>query len=401
VVGLVLLLLAAPETVETPHYRLVSEGPRAEAEEFGRLLEAAYPAFAAYFKAAPKLKKGERLAVRFFETREAWAAALREAGATVPDGAGGMYWEPDRTAYVYRQPTRLFTRAVLLHEATHQFHFLARTRNRSPSAYWYREGVAECLGWHHWDGETLALGVLPTVALEDYPAQALRELRDPALDLEAVVEGRAEGSRPVAWAIYRHLATGNKGKPLGGFERLAGRLDGGAKATGFWKSFGQPAAYKKALVTWLEAEQQPFVPVFNEWEGLGADRVRGFAKVVSLCRLQRAAARFAATIEAPAAGAWQAGGILHFAGPEDYAIFLVNASGGLRVQRRTEGRWEMLEGGAGPGAAATHEFEVTARGKSVTLSLGGREYGPWEVTAPAFGLALDGSEVVFSGLRWE
>jgi hypothetical protein len=61
VVALLLSLLAVPETVETEHYVLVSQGPREEAEEFGRVLEAAYARFAVYFKAVPKLGKGERL----------------------------------------------------------------------------------------------------------------------------------------------------------------------------------------------------------------------------------------------------------------------------------------------------------------------------------------------------
>lgn len=172
--SLLLCLVAAPEIVETEHYRFVSEGPRAEAEELGRVLEAAYAGFAAYFEAKPKLGKGERLSVKFFETRDAWAAALRAAGATPPDGAGGYYWTEDRTAYLYRQPTRYFTRSLLLHEATHQFQFLACTRNREPLAYWYKEGVAEHLGWNAWDGRELAIGVLPLVSLENYPARRSR-----------------------------------------------------------------------------------------------------------------------------------------------------------------------------------------------------------------------------------
>jgi hypothetical protein len=407
--ALIFLLLAgaaAGETVESGHYRLESEGSRAEAEEFARVLETAYRELSAYFEAEPKLREGEKLLVRFFETREAWAGALRAVGAGAPAGAGGMYWEANRTAYLYRQPTRLFTRALLIHEATHQFHFLARTRNRSPAAEWYKEGLAECLGWHHWDGRELALGVLPVISLEDYPAQALRELGDPRLDLAAIVEGRAAGSRPVCWAIYRHLSTGDGGKPLRGFEKLAAKLDGGAKpSSGFWRTFGQPAAYRKRLVAWLEAEQQPFVPVFNEWEGLGPDRIRGFAPVVSACRLRARATRLQATLEVPRGdAAWRGGGLLHHAGPEDYTIFLVDRAGILRVDRRNAGRWETLHEGAGPGPSedGNYRFEILVEGRSVRVVFGGMAtHGPWDVAAPALGLALDGCDLVFSGLAWK
>jgi hypothetical protein len=403
VVALLLLLLAAPETVETEHYRLVSEGPRAEAEEFGRVLEAAYGGFAAYFKATPRLPKGEKLEVRFFETREAWERALQGIGAVPAAGAGGFYAEGTRTAYLYRQPTRLFTRALLLHETTHQFHFLARTRNVSPLAYWYKEGVAECLGWNDWDGTELTLGVLPQVALENYPAKALEEIRAPGFDVEAVVEGKVDGSRPVAWAIYRYLSTGNAGKPLKGFERLAERLDGGAKPSAlFWRTFGQPAAYRKALLLWLEQEQQPFVPVFNEWEPVGPNRIHGFAGVVTCCRLQRKATTFHATIEPPKPP-WRAGGLLHYESNDDYALFLVDQGGYLRVMRRKGGTWQMLEEGEGPKPKGDGplSFDVTADNDGLRISFDGKDFGPYPLPSPAFGLALESSDVTFRDVAWK
>jgi len=405
VVALLLALLAAPESVETEHYRLVSEGPRAEAEEFARVLEAAWGGLAAYFEGAPKLRKGERLEVRFFETRDAWAADVSAAGATPPEGAGGYYWETDRIARLYRQPTRLFTRALLLHEATHQFHFLARTRNRAPVAYWYKEGVAECLGWNAWDGERLTLGVLPLVALENYPAQALAELSG-GLDVEAIIEGRAEPSRPVAWAIYRHLSAGNAGKPLKGFDRIAEKLDAGAKpSAAFWKTFGRPPAYRKALLHWIEKEQQPFVPVFNEWEPVGPDRVRGFAGGVTLCRLQAKATTLRAAIEPPRGDgvAWRAGGLLHFEGPDDYTVFLFDQGGRLRVSRRNAGAWQVLEEGAGavPGEDGKVRFELAMGEGGVRLVLGDVTRGPWEPGKPALGLALDACDLVFGDLSWK
>jgi len=408
--ALVLALLAAAagaaDPVETDHYRLVSDGPQAEAEEFARVLEAAWPQFAAYFKAKPKIPAKEKLEVRFFETREPWAKALTAAGATAPEGVGGMYWEGDKVVYLYRQPLRLTTRTLLLHEATHQFHFLARTRNKSPVAYWYREGVAECLSWHDWDGRALELGVLPAIALEDYPGKALKELQDESLDLQAIIEAKTEGSRPVAWAIYRHISTGSGGKPLKGFDKFSGKMNGGVQPSPlFWRTFGQPAAYRKELVAWLEKEQQPFVPLFNEWEPLGPGRIHGFAGVVSACRLQAPATQFEATIEVPKEKTrWRAGGLVHYASPDDYAIFLVDWAGYLRITRRIEGRWQILEQGEGPGPSedGNYHFQMFQKGGKVFVMFkGGASYGPWDLPNPAFGLAIENCDLAFRDVTWK
>jgi len=158
--AILLLLLAAPAAaapepirVETEHYALLAETDRAEAEELGRVLEAAWPQLEAFFGAAPDLDGDERLPVRFFATKESFAAGLRADGIA-PPASGGYYHPPNRTAWLWRQPTIYNTRCLLLHEVTHQFHFLARTGNRSLPQNWYVEGLAEHLGRHEWDGET-------------------------------------------------------------------------------------------------------------------------------------------------------------------------------------------------------------------------------------------------------
>jgi hypothetical protein len=242
------------------------------------------------------------------------------------------------------------------------------------------------------------------VALENYPAHALAELKG-GVDVEAVIEGKTTSSRPVAWAIYRYLATGNGGKPLKGFEKLGDKLDGGAKPSSFfWKSFGQPPAFRKGLVAWLEAEQQPFVPVFNQWEATGRDRMRGFAGTVSVCRLQRNATRFQATIVPPKEGAWKGGGLLHYVGPEDYTVFLVDQAGRFRVTRRRAGNWDIVEEGEGPERSAdgSVRFELAPVEGGVRLKFaGGGEHGPWALGDPALGLALDNCDLAFTGISWK
>src|SRR3954468_21066990 len=47
-------------TIGTGHYELYAEAAQADAVEMGRMLEAAYSAYEAYFKAIPPLGAGER-----------------------------------------------------------------------------------------------------------------------------------------------------------------------------------------------------------------------------------------------------------------------------------------------------------------------------------------------------
>src|SRR5690606_4627791 len=110
--------------------------------------------------------------------------------------AGGYYWPTNKTAYLFKQPTVYFTRMLFLHEVMHQFHHLARTKNKNPKAGWYTEGVAEYISRHFWDGEDLTLGILPIATLEDYAAKALERFEDEGFDLAAMIDGSAGSSRP-------------------------------------------------------------------------------------------------------------------------------------------------------------------------------------------------------------
>jgi len=402
---LLALVARAGEVVETEHYRLDWEGERAAAEEMARLLEAAWKPYAAYFKAKPKLGKDERLKVRFFADREGWAQAITADGATPPDGAGGYYGPGSETAYLFRQPTTYYTRVLMLHEAAHQFHYLAKTGNKSPVAEWYTEGVAEYLSWHHWDGAELDLGVLPAVSLKHYSGVALRELRTEGFDLEAVVEGKTSPSRAIAWALVRHLATGREGKPHPKYETFRRKMDGGVSpAPLFWKMFGRPPAFGEELDKWLAKEQQPWVQVFNEWLPLGPNRLRGFAPVVSVVRVAEPVEFLKGTLEVPKERTmWLGGPMLHFTDENDFSVAMINRTGQMRVARRQGARWQIMEQGEGPPPSAdgNYRFEVFRKGDKVYLMFeGGLSYGPYELPGHMMGLGVEKCDLVFRDLEW-
>ncbi|MHC4548267.1 MAG: hypothetical protein ACYTEZ_05765 [Planctomycetota bacterium] len=408
---LVLLLLVLPAAAEehvirTEHYELRLDGERAQAEDYSRLLEAAWKQFQRYFKAKPKLKKSERLVIRHFPDEARWTAALQADGAAVPHGAGGYYWPQNRTVYVFRQPTRYYSRVLLLHEAAHQFHYLAKTRNRSPDAAWYTEGVAEYLSWHHWDGRTLELAVLPNVSLKDYAAVALTEARAAGFDLAPRVEGKAQTSRALSWALVRWLATGQAGKPLKRFEQFRRKLDGGVRPGPiFRKTIGPPAAVQSKFLAWLEQEQQPFGYVFNEWYGLGPGRLRGFfAQGTTVCRLKAPVTFFQATMEVPTdRPGWRGGVLLHYLDNTDYSVALLDWGGYVHIKRFVGQRFQTLERGEVTAIVKgnRYAFQLFRRKDRVTMMIGDVGFGPWELPGTTFGLAVERSDLSFRDVGWK
>ncbi len=413
-VVLPLLLLAPPAgagpepapaaPVLTAHYELVTAAPPDQAREWGRVLEAAWPLFEAHFGRAPDLRPGERLKVVVARDATDWAAAIRQGGGIPPGGASGAggYYDPvSRGAYLYPQPTVWYTRALLLHEAAHQFHFLAATSNRSPPAGWYVEGLAEHLSHHTWDGSTLRLGVVPLLSLEDRPARALEALGAPGFRLDPIVSGAA-APRPESLHLVRYLLQGEGGRHAARFRSLAGKLDrGGSSAALFARAFGPEAPFLEAWSGWLRTVQQPWVGVHLEWEARGERVLRGRSAVVGTCRV-RGPARRVQTLWSPPAGPWRAGALLQHAGVDDFTVGLVDGAT-VRVHRRRAGRWEALPASLPPAPAPGEPWRLTAerRGTQVALTVNGVRVGAYDLPGDALGLAVDGCEIDFRELSWE
>lgn len=393
-----------PATLRTEHYELGTEGPAAEREEWGRLLEAAWPQYEAWFGEAPRRREGERLRVVVTETPEAWSEAIRRAGGTPPAASGGVggYYDPvSRGAYLYRQPSTWYTRTLLLHEAAHQFHYLAATGNRAPTAGWYVEGLAEHLSHHTWDGTVLRLGVVPLLSLEDRPAKALEAMAAPAFRLDALVRGDAS-PRPESMHLVRFLATGAEGRYARRFRTLAQKLDQGGSASAlFARTFGPEPALLEALRAWLPSAQQPWSPLHVEWDPRGERALRGASAVVSGCRVRGPARRVDATWQPPP-GAWRAGALLHVTDLSDWTVGLVDG-GSVRVHRFTRGAWTALPASLPPAPAAGEPWRLVAtrEGTRVALRVNGASVGAWDLPGDALGLALDACTIDFTDLAWQ
>ena len=237
----------------------------------GRLLEAAYGAFGAWFQATPPLAAGERLQVKYYADQTSWAAGLAANGVAAPSEAGGYYAPSTKTAYLFQQGNPYYSHVLLVHEATHQYHFLSRTKGQA-LPFWYAEGHAEYLSRHDWDDRCIRLGVIPMLSWEDMSAQALAEAKPPAVDVAALVAGTAPPDRPAAWAIFRYLDTGTQHDAFKLF-RDAFDADLTDPAHSFAALVGAPAALSAPLDAWIAGAQEPMKPIFTEWIHVGPGAV--------------------------------------------------------------------------------------------------------------------------------
>lgn len=415
---------AIPRSAESEHYRIEVHGSvdaqpalsppprgderwfsrRSDADEALAVLEAAWPQYVQFFGTQPKLAAGERLRVSLHQTSETMLAAIRAGGGTPPPpGPGGYYCPVSRTAFLFRQPTRWYTRALLIHEVAHQFHWLAgetRKNHKGPPPSWWAEGVVEHLAHHTWDGTTLRLAVVPPVSLEDYPARALAASTRAGFAWEELPT--LSEDRPLQMHLVRWLATSADGQPTSGFRFLRERLDRGEEADSkaILKAAGlKSEALRATLAKWLPSVQQPYVSLFNEWDSLGPGHLRGTAGVVAACRTREDVASHAARLRVLHGGRWRAGLLVHFTSSSDHTIAVIDSGRELRLDR-WNGGWTVLGVHAlrgAPDAEGWWDISATraaATGR-VSITVGAETFGSYELPAGPMGLAIDASDVEF------
>ncbi|MBI2898878.1 MAG: DUF1570 domain-containing protein [Planctomycetes bacterium] len=375
------LMLLLQEETKTPHYDLRVE--KIDAADAGRMLEELHAQLTKHFGSAP----AERLKVEVYGTRDGWSAALRRDKQPIPEGAGGYYSPGTKKAYLYVQPTEYFTRQLLLHEATHQFHYLAATGNRDPAAPWYTEGLAEYFGMHNWDGRTLRTGVVPAVTLEDYPEKAAQNLGRIGWNLGGMIEGKLPADRPEAWALIHYLIH-NHPKP---FAALSKSLDCGAKGRDAWKSVFGNADVAEPLRAWLEKNAQPWRIVWIGWQERG-DVIEGAAGTNGAAVLKRSGPSLKAELELRS-GELKAGLIFGYRSPDDFAIAQFVGSARVRIVRRSGGGWRILAEKEVPPRERPELHLAHADGR-VRVTANGEEIGEFEATGD-FGLNVDACRVAF------
>lgn len=411
ILALLLLALAALHSgaqdkprllsTQTGHYLFMSDCEQANHDEFAKVVEAAWAPMKEFFAAEPKLKKDERLKVYFFEKEADWAAQIEKDGTPAPRGAGGYYWPPTRTAYLWRQPTLYNTRQLLLHEIIHQFHFLAKCNNTGPKDAWYTEGIAEYLSRHFWDGEKVTLGALPLLTLENYSERALLYFEDKKYDFTGLIHSTRASDRPEQWALVRFFITAEKGAWLKKWQQISKRLDAGESSKNCFRAImGDPRTVAAAVLKWLQGEQEPFKPVFNEWEGIAPGVFKGWSSVTTLCHARKDAAEIAATLQVPE-GNFIGGLLLHFSSTDDYTCAHVKTGGNVTVNRRKDGAWQVLGTGMVMSAEPPKQHRLTARRgeRGVTFNVDGTDFGPFDLPGKKLGLCLENCTLKFTDVE--
>lgn len=393
-----------PTALESAHYRLVTDAPGETAREYLRMLEAAWPQLETFFGRAPKLRKDERLTICFSLTQEGWHQRLRADKVDIPLGAGGYYWPGNRTVYLWKQPTIYNTRQLLLHEAMHQFHYLACCNNVGPKDVWYIEGVVEHLSRHYWDGEKLTLGVVPLCSLENYPKLALELFEREDFSLPDMIDDKRASTRPEQWALVRYLLLAEEGKLKPRWDKLRPRLDGGQQGKNVFRQvIGEPKTLQPAIKAWLRTQQEPLVPIWNEWWGLGADAVTGTATVTSACRAREDAVSFAATLNMPKDGQWKGGLLIGFEDTSTYCVALFDNAGGYSVNLRKDDKWQVLK----RGQAAPAKVEGKLALKAERVEGGIRvvrdevEIGVFDLAGKKLGVCLENCTLSFTEMTWK
>ncbi len=369
---------------ETEHYDLHVEW--LDAPQVGRILEQFYAQATAFFGKAPK----KRLRVEVYATRERWVAALRADGQTVPTDSGGLYSPETRKAYLYLQPSEYSTRHLLLHEAAHQFHYLASTGNRSPADPWYTEGLAEYFAMHSWDGKTLKTGVVPAITLEDRPEAALRNFEAAGKNLAGLVTGTLAADRPEAWALVRWLVLSQPER----FRELRRALDLGQKSKQAWsRVFGavtphQVQQFRESLVK----EQQPWKVVWIHWEPRG-DQLEGRSETNALAVLKSPASRL--EVEITCTSETVAGVVFGFQSKDEFLLFQLIGKNRVRVMKRSRGKWEQVLYRDKPaGGSADVLLVIRDSGGSNRLLANGVEIATFEQVGD-LGLNVDAGRALF------
>jgi hypothetical protein len=369
-------------TARTEHYDVVCEG--FDAELAGMILEELHSQLTKHFGKAP----AGRLTVGVFADRAAFQNALR-ADRQFPVEAGGYYAPSNHKVYLFRQPSDYFTRQLLLHEATHQFHWLVASGNKAPSGAWYDEGLSEYFGMHNWDGRGLQTGVVPAITLEDYPAAALKALDAQKDGLAGIVAGTNGVPRPVAWAMTHFLISNYPEK----FADLAGRLDRQADAAASWKEvFGDGAELSAKFRAWIVSHAQPWRIVWVSWQERG-DALEGKSQTNALAVLKETPAALSVELE-PVKGAFKAGLVFGFQSAEDFYVCQLSADRSVRILRYQAGKWQRIKSAFKPAAKGRDVLTATLAGNQVTLSANGVAIATLEAPGQ-LGLNCDNCEVLF------
>ncbi len=346
--------------VRSDHYDLWvgNSWSEEEAETFGLLLESAWPAYESYFGAPAIHPDGGQLEVFFFDTQSEWGNAITADGLGVPWGAGGLYHPSTSRAYLWRQPEIYTNRMLLLHEVGHQFHGLST--GTQAGLGWFVEGVVMYLERHDWYQGCLRLGVVPTGTLEDFHGTALADW-EAGLDLEDLVSGEANTSRPDAMAFWAYLEE----EHTDAFREYRDTVDSGTddEFGAFQASLGAPDGHGPDFEDWLRSHQEPIDVLYSGWRHVDHNHIEGDTEgtgSITSAVVKEPGTRFEALFE-PDSASYSAGVVLGFEDWSNWSAVAVDQDGGITtvVLSSSGGQWGSLEAVEAPDGGTVIAFDIS------------------------------------------
>lgn len=380
--------------VETAHYRLTVRGgavDKAEAKVLGALSEAGWDAWGTYFGDLPA--PTDKYEAILTADRAGFNAAILADGDTPPADAGGYFSYVSGRAYLFAQPTRYYTRVLLLHELTHQAHLATRTTEEEVPA-WFIEGVAEHLSVHDWDGEScVGLGVQALASLEDRMGAANAEAPANLAQLQGWLRDDTFPSRAALMGWWRFLDTSPGTRAA--FSGWRADADAGSVSYGSLGTVVSTAEVFADYKAWLEDAVDPYAVVFLQWLPYDADSVQGWAAVSSAIRWKGGPpASFQVKHEVPGASGF-AGVLVSYDDPTHNTSVMINATGEVRalVVNGADARWDAVGKVARPKKSVS--WGVTWDGSVPTVQVGDATFEITTTSAPAAGLGLYDADLRF------
>ena len=320
-----------PASLKTDHYDIYVEG--LDVQDVGRMLEAHYRKLDAFFGKTP----AGPLRVEVYASRARFELALRLDHLSRVE-AGGFFSIENHKAYLWVQPSDYFTRQLILHECTHQFHYLAACSGKLTRLPLYGEGLAEHLAMHNWDGKNLEVGLVPAITLEDYPAKSLQHFRGGLnRDLEGMLMGRVQATHSDSWAVVHYLI----GQYPQKFRKWADGLNNQMEPDAAWlQAFGKfDPAMNAEFEAWLEKQEQPWHIESIAWQQRG-DAIEGKANDnhVSVALLKQTPPSLSVQID-PMGQPFLAGLVFGHTSEYEYYLLQLNGKRRLEMLQLANGKW--------------------------------------------------------------
>lgn len=320
------------------------------AEEALAVLEAFYENAADFYGATPG---NAPLAVNLFSTRDRVNAFMAGHGGGRVD-SGGIYIYSTSAANLYEQPTKAYTRHLLVHECAHQFFHLSVGRNAPNVPCWLDEGLAEYFGSHVWDGKVLLFGRLDLVRLDNNIRliEFKRHLADPGRKFSKIFEKDWQSNYSDPWGIVNFLI-GHPvlSKKFPKFVRTIGKggVEGSVEHSSeliFKKVFGfKPAAMEKELRKYYADKKPAWRVVWTDWDG-GGNRIAGRSTVTGLLVSTRGhdeVKKISCGLELlKNDGAGKAGILCAYTDTDNFVEVAIEGRRNLAIIARRSGKWERL-----------------------------------------------------------